>query len=207
MKRVVVAATIAAAVIGGATACGSDTDSQASDPKVTDTTSAPDQVRWEQWQGVAVPVSEVDGPRKIEGAVASGYSDTPQGAVLAAAQAVTRLRLAPDDAWPQVANTVAAPGRGRDQYAVNRVQVSITGPVPSGTVDALRGFKIGEYSDERATVELVTEQTGAPLTASTHTVIWTGDDWKLALPDRDADAPAPKPVDSLDGYTRFEAQQ
>lgn len=208
MKRALVSLSLAAVVAVGVAGCGSDSESSTdSGAGSVDTTSAPDQVRWETWQGVEVPVSSVDGPRTINGAVAAGYTQTPQGAVLAAAQGLTRLRLAPDDAWPQVANAVAAPGKGRDLYAVSRVQVSITGPVPAGSVDALRGFRVDEFSPDRAVVELVTEQSDSGLTASTHTLVWSGDDWKVLLPDPDGDSPQPEPVASLADYTQFEAKQ
>lgn len=208
MKRALASLGLVAAIAVGVVGCGSDSESSTdSGAGSIDTTSAPDQVRWESWQGVAVPVSSVDGPRTIDGAVAAGYTQTPQGAVLAAAQGVTRLRLAPDNAWPQVANAVAAPSKGRDLYAVSRVQVSITGPVPAGSVDALRGFRVDEFSADRAVVELVTEQSGRGLTASTHTLVWSGDDWKVLLPDPDGDSPQSEQVTSLADYTQFEAKQ
>lgn len=206
MKRIlvaIVAATMAVLLAG----CGSDSsgDNTAGEPTVVNTSAAPSQVTWEKWQGVMLPVSAEDGPKKVAGDVASGYSATPQGAVLAAVQGVTRLRLAPDSSWPRVANTVAAPGLGRDAYAVNRAMITITGPVPEGAASTLRGFRVVEYTSERAVIELATEQPDATLVATTHTLLWSGNDWKLELPEPESETPTSRPLTDLGGFTEFEA--
>jgi len=205
MKRHIFAAAAAATILLTITGCGSDDTATGTEQQVIDTTTAPQQVQWENWQGVPLPVSASDGPSTIDGDVARGYSATPQGAVLAAVQGITRLRLAPDSSWPQVANTVAAPGEGRDTYAVNRAMITITGPAPTGTEASITGFRVVDYTPEQAVVELARKRADTTVVATTHTLVWAGDDWKLVLPGPDSEAPAAASLANLDGFTEFEA--
>ncbi|WP_143695171.1 hypothetical protein [Williamsia sp. 1135] len=178
-------------------ACGSDSGSD--EPSAaTDTTAPPAQVTWVSWQGARLPVSATDGPAKVTGDLATGYSNTPQGAALAAFQGTIRLSLAPDESWAQVANKLVAPGTGRDTYAVNRALVSVSGPAPQGTAPIVRGYKFTSYSPQRADVSLAVEQDGT-LAAAQQTVVWTGADWRVLLPEPGHE-PTPTPLANLEGF-------
>lgn len=208
MKRHLVAAIAAAALtLAG---CGSSSDDPTSDTSgqptssTVDTAAAPADVQWTTWQGASVPASETDGPRAVSGDVASEYSPTPQGAALAAAQGITRLRLAPDNSWPEVVNAIAAPGVGRDTYAINRAQVSITEPAPAGTEKQVTGFEVSDYTDNRAVVRLLVDKADGTSVATTHTLVWSGEDWKLRLPAPE-DITAPEIVTDKAGFTDFAA--
>lgn len=207
MKRHLIAAVAAAAVVALAGCGSSDDPSDTSGPStssVADTSAAPTDVQWATWQGASLPTSDTDGPHTVSGDVASGYSPTPQGAVLAAVQGITRLRLAPDNSWPDVVNAVAAPGVGRDTYAINRAQVSITSAAPAGSENPVSAFEVSDYTDNRAVVRLLVDKADGTAVATTHTLVWSGDDWKLLLPAAD-DVTAPEIVTDKAGFTDLAA--
>lgn len=188
--------------------CGDDT-SGSDNPSATtsvDTAAAPTELTWSRWQGVQLPTSRVDGPRNVDGDVVSGYTNSPQGAVLAAVHGSIRLALSPDTSWPKVANAVAAPGVGRDTYAVNRALISIAA-VPAGPAPmAVKGFRVDEYSPTRSVISVAVAQPNLPLTAAKQTVVWSGEDWKVLLPAPGSEV-EPTTVSDLTGYTALEGPQ
>lgn len=224
-KRRVVA-VVAAAAIAAIAGCGSSGDggTDAGNARPVDTAATPAQVTWEPYQGVQVPYSDVDGPTdNIASAAPTGYSQTPQGAVLAAIQGQTRLALAPDSAWAQTTSALVAAGAGRDAYAIARAGASITAAADPASTATFSGFRVTDYRDEQADIDLATTMPGGQLTSVPVTVLWRGDDWKIALPapdtggdgtsgetaaDAEWDAPAdtdPVALTSLDGFTVFSA--
>jgi len=66
---------------------------QPSDPQYL--TAAPAEVNFQVVHGLQLPFSPVDGPLRVDGPVAAGYSHTPQGAALAGTQLSQRLVFAP----------------------------------------------------------------------------------------------------------------
>ena len=196
--RTFFAAVAALAITLTLAACGSESDTPRESAAATNTTAPPANVSWIDWQGARLPVSATDGPSTITGDIATGYSNTPQGAALAAFQGTIRLSLAPDESWAQVANKLAAPGTGRDTYAVNRALVSVTGPAPAGTAPIVRGYTFTSYTPARATLKLAVEQ-DHKLTAAQQTVVWTGADWRVLLPEPGTETDA-QPLTNLDGF-------
>ncbi|WP_307090952.1 hypothetical protein [Rhodococcus sp. SORGH_AS_0301] len=205
-------ALIVAAFVAGCsndTATGDDTT-----PSAVDVAASPTEVTWRPYQGVEVPYSTVDGPTADTASAApTGYTATPQGAVLAAIQGQARLALAPDTAWATVTRTLVAPGDGRDAYAIARSAASITDAADPATTAAFTGFRVSSYDDTRAVVEVATTMPGGQLTAVPVTVLRATGDWKIALPaptggEDDPTAPAPTdpiPLTSMDGFTAFSA--
>lgn len=216
-RRGALAAAISATVIQLAAAgCSSDDHDYADTDDVTavDIAAAPADVTWKSYQGVQVPYSSIDGPADDVTSVApTGYSQTPQGAVIAAIQAQARLALAPDSTWAHTTSTLVVAGPGRDAYAVARAGASITAPADPATTARFTAFRITDYQPEHARIELATEMPGGQRTSVPVTVLWRSDDWKLALPDTTTDddtwdAPAasdPVVLTSLDGFTDFAA--
>lgn len=184
-------------------ACGSDSGDGGQSPAATNTTAPPAELTWVSWQGARLPVSATDGPSTVTGDLATGYSNSPQGAALAAFQGTIRLSLAPDESWAQIANKLAAPGTGRDTYAVNRALATVTGPAPEGTAPVVRGYKFTSYSPQRAALALAIEQNGK-LAAAQQTVVWTGADWRILLPEPGSE-PTPQPLTSLEGFVSLSA--
>ncbi|NNH72988.1 hypothetical protein HLB23_24530 [Nocardia uniformis] len=156
----------------------SDADADAVDVSV-----APTGIRWTDYQGVAIPLSE-QGPRTYTPAVAVGFDRAPSGAAIAAIVHTTRMSLAPDSTWAQIAAAELAPGPGKDAWATARVLISITGPAESETAPRIVGYRISEYVlDMRAQVTVFTAYPDASLAATHTVVVWLGEDWRLQLPD------------------------
>lgn len=218
-RRGVAVSAVALAVAAGVAGCGSDTagsEAAGDQNQVLDTTAAPAEVTWRPYQGLAVPYSTTGGPSSgISSAAPTGYSRTPQGAVLAAIQGQARLALAPDSAWAAATATLVAAGAGRDAYAIARAGASITTAADPAATASFTGFRITDYQPEKAELDVATRMPGGQLTSVPVTVLWRGDDWKLALPNPSADsaggqwdAPAatdPVSLTSLDGFTAFAA--
>lgn len=204
--RLLTAAILSATVLGVG-ACSSDPadDTGAGTTSTSvDPSAAPADISWNSWQGVNLPTSAVDGPTTVDGDVAAGYAHSPQGAALAAIQGTLRLAMAPDTSWPAVANSVAAPGEGRDSYAVNRALVTVTGPAPAGSAPQIKGFRVQDYTPTRTVVNIAAAQPDTTLVAATQTMVWSGEDWKILLPAPGSET-APQTLSDLSGYTALEA--
>ncbi|MBY6413375.1 hypothetical protein HQ346_16900 [Rhodococcus sp. BP-252] len=206
--RVLTAAAAASAVLLSA-ACGSadDTDTPQGSVSAPDLSAAPADLQWRTVAGVSIPVSSVDGPTTTTGTVRSGYSKTPQGAVLAAINGQTALAVAGDRAWPEVVNTVTAPGPGRDEFAAARAGVTVSGDVPSGTAPAFVGFKVTDYqSDPLSAAVSIAQRVGGEdggLYSYPVALQWIADDWRIVLPTAEENVDAAE-LSNLDGYTALE---
>lgn len=206
MRRVLTAAAVALLLTAN-TACSND--EQTEQPPVVDTASAPADLTWRNVAGLKVPTSRADGPARTS--PPQGYSHTPQGAALAAANGQAALATAPDSTWPEVVRTVTAPGPGRDQWAQARVLMSVSGAVDPSVAATFTAFKVTDYSPEKAIVLLATSTPPAPgeqeplLTAYPVQLAWTGADWKLVLPTQEDDIDAAE-IQTLEGFTTWEAE-
>jgi hypothetical protein len=184
----------AALVVVTATACGSDNTDEVAGP---DLTSAPE-ATWSPMAGIAVPRAE-QCPEKTE-PVEHGYARTPQCAVIAAITGQTLLATTGDAEWPRMANTILAPGPGKDQWVQARALVSVEGRVRNPATFA--GFRFTDYSDDRAQVLLAVEWPDGTLTAQPTQLAWQTGDWKLVLPTQQTAVDAAE-IDNLDGFTEF----
>lgn len=169
------------------TACGG----QSTGP---DLTAAPTGVKWRDYQGIALPHAD-QGPTAVTDGVASGFEHSPRGAGLAALTHTIRLSVAPDNQWPAVLARSVVAGPGRDAWAVNRVQLSITGPAAVEYAPTLLGYKITGYTDEQTRVDVFTEYADRSRAVNHTTVTWADGDWRLQLPDPASQA---RPVDEVD---------
>lgn len=184
----------AALVVVTATACGSDNTDEVAGP---DLTSAPE-ATWSPMAGIAVPRAE-QCPEKTE-PVEHGYARTPQCAVIAAITGQTLLATTGDAEWPRMANTILAPGPGKDQWVQARALVSVEGRVRNPATFA--GFRFTDYSDDRAQVLLAVEWPDGTLTAQPTQLAWQTGDWKLVLPTQQTAVDAAE-IDNLDDFTKF----
>lgn len=206
--RVFTAAVATATVLlAGACGTGDDTDTPHDNVSAPDFAAAPADVQWRTVAGVSIPVSSVDGPTTTNGIVRSGYSKTPQGAVLAAINGQTALAVAGDRAWPEVVNTVTAPGPGRDEFAAARAGVTVSGNVPSGTAPVFVGFEVTDYgSDPLSAAVSIAQRVGGEdggLYSYPVALQWIADDWRIVLPTAEENVDAAE-LSSLDGYTALE---
>ncbi|MTE13776.1 hypothetical protein [Nocardia aurantiaca] len=178
-----VAVLLVSSAVLAVSACGVSDDSV---PKATTTPvdpgRTPADVHWENYQGVQLPVGSHDGPSKL-GTTAAGFSRTPQGAALAAINHSTRLSLAPDGAWPQVAAISLISGPAKDSWVLARAQVSITAPANPAVAPRITAYKITAYTPDRTDLTVYATYSDASITATSETVLWVSEDWRLLLPD------------------------
>jgi hypothetical protein len=163
-------------------------------PEVT-----PQGITWNLYQTVALPSSSTAGPEIVDGDVARCFAHTPLGALIAATQISFRLVLAPST---DVAVEEVIPGPGRNLFiaADEKALKSSSGNQP-GDYDQSAGFKFVTYSPAVAVIELATKSDSGALQASTVTVDWSQDDWKLALEPNGDTTPNVLPLSSLVGYS------
>ncbi|WP_063014903.1 hypothetical protein [Nocardia kruczakiae] len=163
---------------------------------------------WQRVYGASVPFSTSDGPTRIDDkGLAVGYSHTPQGAALAAAQITYRLNARPGDrdlyvrqvrvSAQQVAAYDKARGDGKlpDQQPA-RITRYLVAP------DA---FQIENYADDMAIVRLAARgpvNDGKQMWAAIRLVmVWDNGDWRLKP--TDSRATPSEYVDTLQGWTRW----
>lgn len=195
-------AAVCAAVMGFTVAgCGSDEQpeqDQAAQVETVDPSAAPQQVTWQNYREIALPVSAVSGPKQSSSAAATGFEQSGQGAALAAIQTSVRMSVAPDEQWTEIARSSIAPGPGRDAFMVNRAQVSVDG---QGTEEefrpTIRGYIVDEYSPERAVISVVTEYSDGSLLSTREEVVWREGDWKLVIADPEGGDAAARSIEQL----------
>jgi hypothetical protein len=177
-------------------AAPSATPSQPDLPKPL--TTAPAGVTWQDFQGVALPSSSADGPTRVDGPVHAGFSRTPTGALLAAAQIRVRALATPDvPDLLRVVDAQFAPGPGKTAYRERIAAVTDTSPPPGGYTQYV-GFRYLSYSPDLAVISLASQGSSGVLRASTATVRWLDDDWRL---EKAADGQEPGQVlQDLSGY-------
>lgn len=201
-----IAATAATVLALAACGSGNDDTPTAAPDAAPDLRSAPAELTWREVAGVSVPTSRVDGPFAGTSVNRSGYSQTPQGAVLAAIVGQTALAVADDRSWPEVVNTVTAPGPGRDEFAAARTAVTVSGSVPADAAPKFVGFEVTDYRQDPLTAAVSVAQTigtDDQLYAYPVALQWISDDWRIVLPTTEENIDAVE-LDSLDGYTALE---
>lgn len=189
---------LTAAVLTATAACTSTptSDNPTTQTMTVDPGRAPAQLRWESWQGIALPYSSIDGPKDVA-AAATGYSHTPQGAALAAIQHSIRTSLASDGSWATVVAKSLVTGPGKDAFVLARAQVSIPGPVDSQALPTILGYRITEWNPEHAALVIYTRYPDSSEAALSHQVRWIAGDWKLELPDPDSATPVVQEISAL----------
>lgn len=141
----------------------------------------PARMQWQRgWGGAALPVSASDGPTRIQDGIATGFARTPQGAALAAVDALARTLAAPDGVWQQV---VGERYYGGGQELLDRFARS-----RAATRNAARyvvvpdGVRIQpSYRDDLAVVQVAThDELG--YTIATWPMAWIDGDWRVRVP-------------------------
>ncbi len=161
-------------------------------------TSAPTGVTWQLFKGVALPTSTEDGPSKVAGPVHAGFSRTPTGALLAAAQIAGRSIIEPSlPALRQIGEQQLAPGLGQTAY-LNLVKAFKDNAPPAAGFAQYVGFRYITYSPDVTVVSLATRGSSGRLQVGTNTLRWLDGDWKLELPA--SGLQQPQVVQNLSGY-------
>ncbi len=141
-------------------------------------TAAPQGISWQRVDGVPLPFTASDGPTAIDGAVASRYAHTPQGAVIAALQISMRMLYSPDYARIVAAQT-ALPEADRAKILTARAANPRldSAAVQAATVQPA-AFKIGAYSDTAATVYYAYPRPDGSFRIARMAVAWVDGDWR-----------------------------
>ncbi|NED59334.1 hypothetical protein G3I15_00180, partial [Streptomyces sp. SID10244] len=131
------------------------------------------------------------------GSAPTGFDHTGAGAALAAISATIRMSIANDQVWPTVVGTLVAPSATRDKWSIDRVRISITGPVATDRAPKVEGYTIDAYTPQAATVGIITRQPDQSLTRTTSTVRWSvAGDWLLELPPTDSTTSRVQAIDT-----------
>jgi hypothetical protein len=176
-------------------------------------------LRWSDYHGVRLPSSPAAGPRDTSGGLASGYSDTPPGALLAALNIAVRAsaQWGPGIFGPTIRDQVAGPDAAallagcQSAYDQAAQAAHVTAGQPLGDAFVTEeAFRWVSYTPATATVDLVSAgpgSGGATVRAVTQVqVTWDGADWKVIAPPGGDWGNSAAPLASLSGYTTFPGQ-
>lgn len=141
--------------------------------------------------GALLPASPQAGPRQGPWPLASGYADTPPGAVLAAIGIAVRAsgQLGPGIFAATITRQVTGPGAAamlaaaRQDYAQASAQHPPASPGgPAGTLSASpRAFRLASFTAAAAVVEVVSAAGGQAAVIRLQ-LRWLAGDWRLLAP-------------------------
>jgi hypothetical protein len=176
-------------------------------------------LNWTDFHGIELPISAQDGPRHLRNGLAWGFTDTPNGALLAAVNIVVRTAAmwGPAIYQPTIRHQVTGPGSAAllaadvSDYAAMRAAANVRPGQPVGRGYAAEaGFRFAAYTPAGATVDVVTEGPGTGgstvLVATRIEVVWLRGDWRVVAPTGGDWAHAATVISSLTGYTTFANQ-
>ncbi|WP_433496774.1 hypothetical protein ACQP1K_17465 [Sphaerimonospora sp. CA-214678] len=172
---------------------------------------------WQDFHGVRLPQSEVDGPRRLDHDRAAGFARTRQGALLAALHIAVRANAqwGPSVFEPTITEQVTGPDADklleetRAQYEQSRREAGLPkGSALGVAYVAEEAYRWQSYTPDAATVDLVSagpSPAGTTVRAVTRVqVVWRDGDWRVVAPLGGDWGNAAGPLTSLDGYTTFE---
>jgi hypothetical protein len=176
-------------------------------------------LRWSDYHGVQLPSSAVAGPRDTSGGLASGYADSPLGALLAAVNIAVRANAqwGPGIFGPTIRDQVTGPDAAallagcQTAYDQASPAAQVTGGQPLGNVAVTEeAFRWVSYTPTDATVDLVSagpdSQGGTAMAVIQIQVTWDGPDWKVIAPPGGDWSNSAAPLASLAGYVIFPGQ-
>ena len=176
-------------------------------------------LRWSDYHGVELPSSPGVGPRNTSGGLASGFTDTPLGALLAALNIAVRANAqwGPDIYGPTIRDQVTGPDAAallsscQVGYAQASRAAHITGGAPLGNAYVSEeAFRWVAWSPSYATVDLVSAgpgSQGVTVRATTRVeVVWSGGGWRVVAPPGGDWGNAAAELSSLNGYIIFPGQ-
>ncbi|MBQ1076735.1 hypothetical protein KBX06_26820 [Micromonospora sp. C31] len=176
----------------------------------------PADLKWTPVAGISLPGSGQAGPLDTGGGAARRFSHDEAGALLAAVHIT--VRCAPQLGPGVFDQTLQAQVVGADAPAMRskvgqdydhlRANAEIPYGQPVGRLEAvLRGYQLTSYSQQAASVQLLTEARdaqGNPLLAATAVQVqWTGTDWALLAPAGGDLSTAVSRAGSPDGFHPF----
>ncbi|MEV4665700.1 hypothetical protein AB0J85_27595 [Micromonospora echinofusca] len=176
----------------------------------------PADLSWTPVAGISLPVSGQAGPLDTGGGAARRFSHDEAGALLAAVHITVRCapQLGPgvfdQTLQKQVVGADAPAMRSKVGQGYDHLRANANVPYgqPVGRLEAvLRGYQLTNYSQQVASVQLLTEARhaeGSPLLAATTVQVrWTGTDWALLAPAGGDFSTAVSRAGSPDGFHPF----
>jgi hypothetical protein len=154
-------------------------------------TAAPTE-KWVLVGTVAAPSSNSAGPGTIKSGLRTCYAHTAEGALFMAANFIAMGSDA--TLGPRLVDLVA-PGAGRKALASKPSSSS------SSSQAQVAGFKVGGYSADNATVEIVMNYADGSLVSIPLKLVWAEGDWKVVLTNSGDFPLAPSQIQNLGGYT------
>ena len=146
-------------------------------------TTAPQAVRWELVGSLPVPVSTTAGPTRVDATTASGFTHTPEGALIAAAQILMRSSLG-REYWEPTIKGQFVPSADRDRLLAQMSTVD-SGDVDPGSLSQIAGYQYQSYTPDTAVIGLVLRAPSAR-TPQYHilslTLLWRDGDWRMQAP-------------------------
>ncbi|MFI7080930.1 hypothetical protein ACIBO1_26860 [Micromonospora sp. NPDC049903] len=172
-------------------------------------TVAPDDVRWELVGPFAVPVSASAGPKQVTDTTASGFAHTPEGALVAAAQIMTRAGHALGrDRWEPTIQRQFVPSADRDQLLAT-LTAADSGPADPGSLSRITGYTYQSYTPDTAVIGLVLRAPSAG-TPRYHvlslTLLWRDGDWRMQAPPGGSWLSVNRATDTLAGVVEWGPQ-
>jgi hypothetical protein len=172
---------------GSSSACGL--------PDGTSTTLGdPPDSTWKIVGTTAVPSNKSTGPASFEGGVPKCFSRSPAGALFAAAW-LTALLNEPQYATPELVRARFLPGPEVDAMLADGG--GQTTKIPA----QIAGFRVEDYSPDRATISVVTRLSDGPnagqLLQIVMTMVWSEGDWLWSVGPA---GPQGNAVSSLSGF-------
>ena len=176
-------------------------------------------LRWSSYHGVELPSSPAAGPRDTSGGLASGFTDTPLGALLAALNIAVRANAqwGPGIYGPTIRDQVTGPDAGallsgcQADYAQASQAAHISRGAPLGNAYVSEeAFRWVAWTPSDTTVDLVSAGPGSQGTtvqaATRVEAVWSGGDWRVVAPPGGDWGNAAAALPSLSGYTIFPGQ-
>lgn len=161
-------------------------------------TAPPVSVTFSDVGGLQLPFSPVDGPTRVSGPIAAGYSHTPQGAALAAVQIGSRLVYGPGYAQIIAAQSMATAPEQAQFTAARDGRAQLTPDDLRSLIHAAAGFQITSYTPDRAVVRVAYPHPSTnDYRAAPVLVQWTDGDWKFG----DNSDSTGDTLTTLDGFT------
>jgi hypothetical protein len=173
-------------------------------------------LRWTDFHGIQLPTSTAAGPHYTRSGLAWGFTDTEQGALLAAINIAVRTaaQWGPDIYQPTIRHQVTGPDTATllkadaDGYAALRAATHVRPGQSAGRGYAVEtGFRFVAYTPADATVDIVTQGPGTGgttvRTATRVEVVWLRGDWRVVAPPGGDWANSATAISSLTGYTSF----
>lgn len=191
-------------------------------------TSAPD-TKWDLFWQFPVPASTVHGPTGVEGGIARGFPQSPEGALFAGARYIHTIPAAMN--WPAVLldNVVAGPSRDAlseniksaiaerwarlcegDQATNASARECKNGgtwapnDISADDVCIATGFRFANYTPEQAAIELDCRSNNGKAQRLSLTLIWENDIWKLVPTEDGKLFPEPGSPENTDGVIAWE---